>query len=256
MPRTVLLNNVDHAELRVVTSRGARWGDAVMLAHTFAAEFRELQAHYPIVFHKSADGRFHPVALLGLQDGQNLFLPADGREGWDAPYVPLALQRQPFYIGASGDELMVHVDLDSPRLSAVDGEPLFLPHGGSSAHLQHVSSLLLAIHIGLQANAAFVDALLAHELLESFVLDVENTDGSQGRLAGFYTVHEDNLARLRGPALQALHEAGWLQAVYMAVASLSNFRSLIDRRQRLLAGAGSVRGIGDSWAPGGRARHG
>jgi hypothetical protein len=240
MPRTVLLNNVDHAELRVVTRRGAAWGDAVMLAHTFADEFRELQAHYPIVFHKSADGRFHPVALLGLQDGQNLFLHADGREGWDAPYVPLAVQRQPFYIGADGDELMVHVDLDSPRLSTADGEPLFLPHGGSSAHLQHISSVLLAIHQGLQANAAFTDALLAHDLLESFVLDVDNPDGSQGRLAGFYTVHEDHLARLQGPALQALHQAGWLQAVYMAVASLSQLRGLVERRQRLHAGPPAV----------------
>lgn len=232
MTRTVLLNNVDHADLRVSTRRGAHWGDAVMLAHTFAGEFRNLQAHYPLVFQKSADGRLHPVALLGLQEGQNLFLDAGGAEGWDAAYVPLAVQRQPFYIGVDGDELMVHVDLDSPRLGSADGEPLFLPHGGSSPVLQQATSVLLAIHEGLQANTAFVDALLAHGLLESFVLDVDHADGSQGRLAGYYTIHEERLAALQGPALQQLHQAGHLQAVYMAVASLSNFRVLIERQQR------------------------
>ena len=235
MTRTVLLNNVDHADLRVDTRRGAAWGDSVMLAHTFADEFRNLQAHYPIVFQKSADGRFHPVALLGLQEGQNLFLDSDGGEGWDAAYVPLAVQRQPFYIGVDGSELMVHVDLDSPRLGHGAGEPLFLPHGGSSSHLQHVNSVLLAIHEGLEANTAFIDALLDHELLESFVLDLETGDAAQYRLAGFYTIHEERLAALQGPALQALHQAGHLQAVYMAVASMSQFRSLIDRRQRRTA---------------------
>ena len=120
MPRTVLLNNVDHHDLRVVTRRGAEFGDDVMAVTTFPAEFRQLQAHHPIVFRKTPDGTgFEPVALLGLQEGQNLFLRPDGR--WDAPVMPLALERLPFYIGRDGDELVVHVDLDSPRLNTTEG---------------------------------------------------------------------------------------------------------------------------------------
>ena len=58
------------------------YGDAVMSAVTFPAEFRSLQAHYPIVFRKSQDGTtFEPVALFGFEEGQNLFL---GPHGWDA----------------------------------------------------------------------------------------------------------------------------------------------------------------------------
>ncbi len=230
MTRTVLLNNIDHQDLRVITRRSAALGDAVMLAHTFPAEFRDLQAHYPIVFQKSADGTtFHPVALLGLQDGQNLFL---GDDGWAGHTLPLAIVREPFYIGQDGDEWLVHIDLDSPRLSRTEGEPLFLPHGGSSEHLERMTSVLLALHEGLQATPAFVSALLRHELLESFVLDVEHADGSQGRLAGFYTLNEERLAQLDGPALAALHQAGHLQAIYMVLASLSNFRTLIERQSQ------------------------
>ena len=233
MARTVLLNNIDHHDLRVVQRHGASLGDAVMLAHTFPAEFRDLQAHYPIVFQKSADGTsFHPVALLGLQADQNLFLQGDT---WDASHVPLAMQRGPFYIGHDGDELLVHVDLDSPRLSRTEGDLLFLPHGGQTEVLQQATSALLAIHQGLQALPAFIDALLTHGLLESFVLDLTEPDCSTGRLAGFYTIHEERLASLTGPALEQLHRAGHLEAVFMAVASLSNLRALIDRRQRLHA---------------------
>lgn len=240
MPHTVLLNNVDHHALRVITQRGAEYGDAVMTAVTFPAEFRSLQAHYPIVFRKSPDGTsFEPVALLGFEEGRNLFL---GPQGWDAPCVPLAIERLPFYIGMDGAELVVHIDIDSPRLSTHDGEPVFLPHGGSSEYLHRMTSVLLAIHQGLQDTPAFIAALLAHELLEPFLFEVERADGAGIRLANLYTIHEERLQALGGTALQQLSQAGHLQAAYMAMASLSQFRALIQRQARLDGGPGGAHG--------------
>jgi hypothetical protein len=69
---------------------------------------------------------------------------------------------------------------------------MFLPHGGNTEFLEQTNSLLFAIHQGLQGQAGF-PALLEHELLESFVLDIELNDGSQNRLVGFYTINEDRL---------------------------------------------------------------
>ena len=119
------LNNVDHKNLRVVTTRGAAYGDAVMSALTFPAEFRDLQACYPIVFAQDGNGGYDALALLGFEQGENLFL---GPNGWDAPTIPLTIERQPFMIGRSGEELSVHVDLDSPRVrdGGIEGEALFL----------------------------------------------------------------------------------------------------------------------------------
>lgn len=228
MAQHVPLNNVDHAALRVSTARGAALGDAVMSAVTFPGEFRNVQACYPIVFQKAADGGFQPLALFGFEPGQNLFL--DGQR-WDASYLPLAIERQPFLIGREGDELAMHVDLDSPRIAS-DGEALFLPHGGNSEFLERMNSVLLALHQGLQATPAFIDALLAHELLESFVFDIRLDDGSEHRLAGYYTINEDRLRALDAVALDALHRRGYLEPVFMALASLSRFRELIDRVNR------------------------
>ena len=119
MANSVLLNNVDHKDLRVITTRGADYGDDVMFALTFPAEFRNVQAHYPIVFRKSADGQFQPIALFGFQDKQNLFLGPQ-RLGCDLPAahdraaaVPHRRRRRP--------QLMIHIDLDSPRISRTDG---------------------------------------------------------------------------------------------------------------------------------------
>ena len=69
-----------------------------------------------------------------------------------------------------------------------------------------------------------------HQLLESFVLDIELEDGSQNRLMGFYTINEEKLAALDGAAVARLYQSGYLQAIYMVIASLSNFRTLIDQK--------------------------
>lgn len=253
MTNPVLLNNIDHKDLRVITTHGAEYGDALHFATTFPSEFRDLQAHYPIVFRKSADGvGFEAVALLGFEEGENLFLGSNsgsncgsnpgsnpgskpGPNGWDASraiYVPLMVERQPFLIGTDGGEMMVHVDMDNPRVNKVVGEAVFLPHGGSTEYLERVNSMLLAIHQGLQSMSAFTAALLEHGLLESFVFDIELDSGAQHRLMGYYTINEEKLAALDGKALASLHQSGHLQAVYMAIASLSNFRALIDRKNR------------------------
>ena len=235
MARHVQLNDIDHKHLRIDTRHGATLGDDVAFVPTFPAEFRNIQAHYPIVFRKDANGALQPIAVLGFQEGRNLFL--DG-ERWDATYVPLAIERQPFLIGKGGDDdLTVHIDLDSPRVGNDAGKALFREEGGNTEYLDRVASVLLALSNGLERVPAFVDALVALELLESFVLDVELDDGSSNRLTGFYAIHEERLRALRASALGVLHAAGHLEPVFMAMASLSNFRGLIERMNRSRAGA-------------------
>ncbi len=229
MTRHVQLNNIDHRDLRIDTARGTALGDGVSFAPVVPAEFRSVQACYPIVFRKAADGGFQPVALFGFEEGMNLFLDDDQ---WDAPYLPLAIERQPFLIGRGGDALTVHIDLDHPRVRTDVGEALFREHGGTTDFLERMTSLLLSLHEGLERVPALVDVLLRHELLESFVLDVRLDDGSECRFAGFYTIAEERLRALNGTALVDLHRGGHLEAAYMAMASLSRFRDLVDRLSR------------------------
>lgn len=228
MSQSVLLHNVEHKDLRVISERGAAWGDDVMFSLSFAQEFRQVQAHYPIVFRRTDAGGYEALALFGFEAGENLFL---GPQGWDAHYVPLNIERRPFMIGRHGDELHIHIDPEHPRVSRTEGQELFLPYGGTSAYLERIHSVLLTLHQGLQAMPAFIQALVEHELLESFALDVELSDGSQHRLTGFHTIHEERLQALPGAALERLNRAGHLEPIYMALASLANFRDLIARRE-------------------------
>nr|WP_297525529.1 SapC family protein [uncultured Roseateles sp.] len=256
---SVLLNSRDHAAMRVVTRRGTAYGDGAILAPLFPAEFRNAQAHYPIVFRDDGAGGLYPVALFGLVEGRNLFLAHAGSETvWDAHYLPWSVERQPFMIGRTaapaasgapgalggsagpagsaddGDALQLHVDLAHPRvrLAEDDDAALFDEHGRPTELVERTASLLRAIHEGMLALPAFMDALLTHRLLESFVLDIEAEDGGVARIAGFQAIHEERLAALDAEALGALHRAGFLEPIYMAVASMAQLRGLIERHRR------------------------
>jgi len=238
MANHVLLNNVDHKDLRIITTRSADFGDDIMFTQTFHHEFRNLQAHYPIFFRKGPEaGRYHAVAIFGFKEQENLFL---GAKGWDAAYIPLTVERQPFLIGfqeqqddgVSRRRPVVHVDLDSPRVSETDGVPVFLKHGGISDYLERINRVLHTIHEGFAADKGFIDALLELDLLESFTLDVDLDVRSRFRVAGFYTINEDRLGELGGEALAGLHAGGYLQPIYMALASLSNIGDLVERKKR------------------------
>ena len=230
MTQHALLNNTEHRDLCVITTRGAAYGEDVMYSLTFPSEFRNLQANYPIVFAKARDGTFAPLALFGFREKQNLFL----RDGlWDAPYLPLMLDRQPFLIGASSTGKVIHIDLDHPRVSRTEGERVFDEHGVNTPFLQRVGSMLAAIDEGVNSTPAFINAIQEYNLLESFALDIEFRDGAKHRFAGFHTIQEDRLKELGPDALGKLHSQGHLQAMYMVIASLSNFRDLIERASRL-----------------------
>ena len=234
-----LLNNVQHKDLRVIIDRSAELGDNVWYAVTFPNEFKSLQRHYPVFFIKNPDdGEFQAVAMFGVEEGENLFLDENG---WNASYIPLNIMRQPFLIGFQDQdhggetrrEPVVSIDMDSPRIHPELGEPVFLEHGGNSEYLENVNSILNVVFVGMRTTKPFFKTLEELDLLESFVLDAQLSDGSEHRLAGFYTINEDVLAELEGPELEMLNKRGYLEAIYMVIASMANLPTLLERKNEL-----------------------
>lgn len=234
-----MLNNVDHADLRVITERSAELGDDVMYVLTFPFEFRSVQSCYPILFHRDAGGNPYPVALFGFQEKENLFL---NESGWDAPYVPAMIRRDPFLIGYQGEGDMpdadrarvLSIDLDHPRVSTEQGEPLFQPLGGYTPFLEDMADMMESIYHGYLHNKVLMQALEEHELIESVTFDITLQDGSENRLLGFYTIDEDRVQQLPGDVLQKFSEQNILMPLFMVLASTVNIRSLIERKNARL----------------------
>lgn len=240
MANHVSINSSDHQNLKVITEHSEEYGDNVWFTLTFPTEFRSVQAYYPIFFNKDqSTGQFFSVALFGFQDNENLFL---SNNQWDAAYIPLSITRQPFLIGVQKvvedgtdhEQRVLHIDLEHPRVNKEKGEALFLEFGGNTPYLDNAADMLETLHHGLIDSKLFIDMLIEHELLESFTLDVTLNDESKNQMVGFYTINEDKLKELSSDTLTLLHDKGYLQAIYMTIASQSNIRTLMNKKNEQL----------------------
>jgi hypothetical protein len=233
----VLLSNVDHHDLRVVTRHGAEFGEGTNQVMVFPTEFEAVQREYPIVFRHDSAGALRPVALLGLTRDENLFL--DGAGGWQARYVPALFQRVPFSIAAPETpegEPMIRVDLDHPRVSHSEGTPVFLPQGGHSPYLEQVVGVLRAIYLGHQLLEPMVAAFETAALLKPVNLEARVGEAEVHVVSGAFVIDRERLAALGPEELGDLHKGGFLQAAFLAAASLGNVQRLADLKGRAIAG--------------------
>ena len=241
MANNALLNNVEHQDIRIITGHSAELGDDRMYALTFPFEFRNVQAYYPIMFHQDAKGELYPIALFGFQQNENLFLD---ELGWNAPYIPAMIRREPFLIGYQGSKIqddedkprVLSIDLDHPRVSKEEGELLFQPLGGRTPFLEQMANLMEDIYTGYLHNRIFMDALKEHDLLEAVTLDITLKDGSENQLLGFHTINEDKVQQLPGDVLQQFSENHMLMPLFMVLASMTNLRTLIEIKNEKLEG--------------------
>jgi hypothetical protein len=240
MSNRVLLNNVDHADLRVMPRVGPEFGDAANQLLIFPTEFEEIQREFPIFFRRDEDGKLGSIALLGLERGENLFL---GDDGWTSRYVPAIQRRGPFLIGMrrgqendAPAEPMIHVDLDDPRVGT-EGHPVFLDHGGNAPYLEHVAGVLRLIHDGHAVSEAMFAAWEQHGLLQPVTVDIAVNEEQRYGIADLHTISAEALAALGAEALADLHPRGFLRLAFFAAASLGNVGRLIELKNRRLAQA-------------------
>jgi hypothetical protein len=244
----VVLDNQTHRQLRVATKRLGGHA-AVNAVSVITREFSRLLARYPIFFTKSTEtGQFEPAALLGFARGENLFLN-EGR--WDAAYVPLQIQRQPFSLiprriadGVQPGSLEVAIDVDSTQINSQAGERLFLDDGQATEYLQTITSVLSALVKGSTETYAFTQRLAELDLIEPVQIKVEFVDGSDSQLQGLYWISESHLKTLPAAQLSELRDREFLQWLYFQMASVAHMSELVARKNRLISGMPATPSLG------------
>lgn len=232
MPNIAILNNQAHRTLRVQAGAAARYGDNQRFVPVIVGEFPHLAVHYPILLTKDQDtGAFFIGAMLGFDEGENLFLDARGMES----YRPLNLQRGPFF--TAGNE--VAIDLDSPRLDE-GGKPLFTETGEPTQYLQSIMALFRDLKPGLEVTKAFVQTLVSMKLIEPIDIDLAFDDGSRRNLTGLYTINQNALRALPDASVLDLFRRDYLQAIYLMVASLKQVSVLARRKNNALLKASAA----------------
>ncbi|MBX2849623.1 MAG: SapC family protein [Acidiferrobacterales bacterium] len=235
MSEHVILNHKQHSDLKIIDKQNTSLSEKANFAMVFPIEFRDVQGEYPIFFHKNVKtGAFYPVSLFGLEPEENLFV---SEQGWDASYLPLMIRKQPFFIGkreadsvASDLSLVVTLDPDNPRVSTTEGEAVFNQDGSPTDFLSEKMEVLERVHQGHEHSEKFVQALVEHDLIEPFVLELSMTDESTRQMLGFFTINEEKVQALPGDVLAEFASQGFLISLFMVMASHSNLGSLIRRK--------------------------
>jgi SapC len=224
MTHIVLLNKETHKSLKVDARASAAYGDNQRFTHVVVKEFPLLVVHYPILFSKDANtGEFYCGAMLGFEEGENLFL----QEWRDLEfYRPLGLQRVPFY--AQGED--VAIDLDHPRVGVEAGTALFTEAGQPTRYLERIIWAFQDLSTGIAGTRAFVARLLELRLIEPISVEAEFDDGTTHECAGLYTVNQEVLRGLPDQVVVELFRRGYLGLMQLMIASLKQFPVLARKK--------------------------
>jgi hypothetical protein len=208
----------------------AREINAVPLA---ATEFEIAAREYPIVF-TEAGGSVSPTVLLGLRDGENLFVDSDG--GWSAGYIPAFIRRYPFVFAhvQKTETYTLCIDEASDRCNEEHrGEPLFVEDGEVSPYLQNMLDLLKKWERATQDSQAFCARIGDLELLQPSEIKFKAQEGQPAKTGGFLTVNRDRLRALPAKTVSKMHKNGDLGRIHAHLLSLHGIQSLHEALRRL-----------------------
>ena len=121
------LNAAEHGKMKI---RKIEKAPFIASSHAIPAtvdEFALLQRYYPIIF--AVGDNPVPLALMGLSEGNNVFLDDDGLLHDRSQYVPAYMRRYPFLLARlrpDSDELSLCFDPTSGAIGEFEeGEALF-----------------------------------------------------------------------------------------------------------------------------------
>lgn len=221
-----------HKNLTIASDRLPEYGDDVFAAVTFPSEYRNIQQAYPICFRKNEEtGEFQSVALFGFELGENLFIK---EKKWDASYIPLTIEIQPFVIGLDANDKengAIYIDMDSPKVNPKEGGTrIFNQDGSESEYLGNVRRRLEMLHQMNGEAKGFYDYLDKFDLIEPFAIEVGLADGSERRLMGLYTLHEHRFHSLDTKVVEEMWVKGFMMPCFMMLASLASISDLVARK--------------------------
>lgn len=260
MTSLVAINPAAHRLHYVLPDVAVNHSARQQLIPVVPGEFSFVATQLPLVLTKHEHtGEFGIAALCGFAPGENLLFGGDtATPSWQGLYVPLQLQRQPFFLGHDEQGgASICIDPQNPAVGVLGAggvvsgtasgqtaalpagaERLFFDDGSATTYLAQAAELMKEIVAGEAQRRDLIALLLKLKLVQPLALDVTFANGQSVRLQGLYSVDAQALAQLPEADVLTLHRSGFLPAVYAMVQSMSQVYHLIHLKNQLLGQAG------------------
>jgi hypothetical protein len=199
-------------------------------------EFGVAAASYPIIF--VGDDRT-PVAVMGVRQGQNLFVDANGFV-IDDHYLPAFVRRYPFVFAAdeASDRLLLCIDRAAPMVSN-QPDVAFFENGQPSRFTNDAIEFCKEFERQRRATADFVKMIREMDLFEQKTVSFQPRDaqgnevGPAQKVADYWAISEERLNALPAEKYLELRNNGALGACYAHLVSLLNWSKVIQRAVRM-----------------------
>ena len=189
-------------------------------------EFPQLCHLYPIVF--SPDEAATPVALLGLGEGENLFLGPDNRWVEVGAYVPSYIRRYPFIFAevTGTDQLTLCIE-NTPTVVEEGGDlRLFNEEAKPTELTSNALEFCKSFHAATRQTREFGLAMAQSGLLVPREAEIPLQGGRTIRFGGFRVIDEAKWAQIDDATLLAWKKAGYLPAIYAHLFSAGQWNRL------------------------------
>ena len=224
-----------HANYKIRSSNVAPFLTGQHAIPLTVEEFPLVQRFMPIVFSSGDDSI--PIALLGLNEGVNVFVDEAGALTEDNLYVPAYVRRYPYMLARlrpDADELSLCFDPTTDTIGAFDdGEPLF-----ADGQPTELTRNILQFNENFEQAAARTGQFMTEIRDAGLLMEGEVTIQQDGIdqpfvYRGFQMVDEQKLADLRGDQLRKMSQSGMLPLLYAHLFSLSLMRDIFARQVKL-----------------------
>jgi len=225
--QVVPVNQQRHAGKKIKQVEGFGFASQFHIAYVTTHEFVRSAAIYPLVFIEDKEkDEFRPVALLGLDAGENLFVGENGK--WTASYVPAIIRRYPFALSQASDDgrFLVCVDEGSELLSDTEGTPLFNEQGEPTEVIENVKRYLSELQQMDAITAEFCKFLAKNNLFVPLNMRVRQNDKIKN-ISGCYVINEERLNNLSDELFLEMRTKHYLPAIYAQLTSLSQIERLV-----------------------------
>lgn len=226
----VLISSQEHASWKSRSTDKAIWLKDVNTVPLTVEEFPLAQRNFPIVF--SAGDNPFPIALMGMNEGVNVFVEDDGTVTTPI-YMPAYVRRYPFLLARiqpESEELSLCVDPTSDLVGEFDdGEPLFNGTEPSDS-CRNTLQFCEQFEIAGQKTANFMAELEKHNLLMDGELNIDVGGEQPFNYRGFRMVDENKLREMRGDILRTWNQNGLLALIYAHLFSLDLVRDIFSRQ--------------------------
>ena len=223
------LNSQDHIDFRSKAVDAAPFLTTQHAIPLTIDEFVSAQRFVPIIFSAGADSV--PLALMGLNEGVNIFVDDEGKLRGPA-YVPAYVRRYPWMLAKlrpDMDELSLCFDPTSPAIGTFeDGQPLF-EDGKPSELTQGVLKFCEDFEQAAARTSQFVRELQEMDLLMDGEVSIQTPIAQEPFVyRGFRMINEEKLRDLRGDQLRKINQSGMLPLIYAHLFSLQLMREIFE----------------------------